>query len=101
MDFGSLFTDMQAKLEDVKVRLEAARLEHEMGGVRVVVTGKKKIEEVQIAPDLLVAERREELEDLLVTAVNRALGKADAKAAEEMHAVTGGMLPPGMGLPGL
>ena len=40
---------------------------------------------------------REELEDLLIVAVNRAMDRADAEAAKAMHGVTGGMLPGLMG----
>jgi DNA-binding YbaB/EbfC family protein len=100
MDFGSLFSGMQEKLQDVKTRLEALILDAEAGEgqVKVMVSGSKKLREIQIDPAMMDPDRKEELEDLICVAVNRALDKADVKAAEEMQAVTGGMLP---GLGGL
>jgi DNA-binding protein YbaB len=41
------------------------------------------------------------LEDLVLAAVNQALEKASALAAEDMQKITGGMMPPGMKMPGL
>lgn len=40
------------------------------------------------------------LEDLIVAGVNKALQTAGKMAEEEMAAVTKGMLPPGMNIPG-
>lgn len=102
MDFGALFTDMQDKMKKVKEDLELSRIDGESGSgkIRVVVSGSKKLEEVHIDPSMLSPDQKEELEDLLLVAIGRALDKADVKAAEAMQGVSGGMLP-GMGLPGL
>ena len=99
MDFGALFGDLQQKMQDMKDELERTHLEADSGDgrVRVVITGKKKVEEVHVDASLLQPENKEELEDLLVVALNRAQDRADAKAAEAMHGVTGGMLPGGLG----
>lgn len=98
MDFGALFSNMQEKMTAVKADLEAARIESEAGDgkVRVVVSGSKKLEEVHFDPSMMSPEHKEELEDLLLVAVGRAMDKADAKAAEAMQGVTGGMLPGGL-----
>jgi len=40
------------------------------------------------------------IEDLVLAAVNQALTKAQDAAQEHMGKVTGGMLPPGMKIPG-
>jgi DNA-binding protein YbaB len=97
MDFGSLFGNMQERLQQVKKDLENARLEAEAGEgkVKVTVSGSKKLLTVHVADELAQVDRKEELEDLLIVAVNRAFDKADAEAAKVMHDVTGG-LPPGM-----
>lgn len=98
MDFGSLFGGMQERLKTVKQDLENARLYAEAGEgrVRVVVSGSKKLLEVDLKGGFDGPEGREELADLVVVAVNRAMDKADAEAAKAMQGVTGGMLPPGM-----
>jgi DNA-binding protein YbaB len=99
MDFGGLFGDMQERLRQVKQQLEDARLEAEAGDgrVRVTVSGSKKLVAVSLDGSFDGAEGREELEDLLIVAVNRAMDRADAEAAKAMHGVTGGMLPGLMG----
>jgi DNA-binding protein YbaB len=40
------------------------------------------------------------LEDLVVAAVNKALDAAGKMAEEELAAVTKGMIPPGLNIPG-
>jgi DNA-binding protein YbaB len=43
---------------------------------------------------------KEMLEDLVVAAVNKALQSAGKMAEDEMGAITKGMMPPGMNIPG-
>ena len=45
-------------------------------------------------------DQKEMLEDLVVAAVNKALQKAGKMAEDEMGAITKGMMPPGMNIPG-
>ena len=55
---------------------------------------------MKIDPSLAKPEEIEILEDLIVAAANDARGKAEARAAEKMQALTAGLgLPPGLKLP--
>jgi len=57
-----------------------------------------------IVDSLLAPENGEELEDLLITAFNRATEEAKIKAGEEaqnMMSMMSGIIPPGMNLPNL
>jgi DNA-binding protein YbaB len=56
---------------------------------------------VEIDPQVIDKDDKEILEDLVVAAVNKALGSAGKLAEEEMAKVTKGMVPPGMNIPGL
>lgn len=88
---------MQAKMEQVQHELEAEHIEATAGGgaVKAVVTGAQKVVSVTIDPD--VASDPEMLQDLVVAALNEALDKSRAVAAQRMQAVTAGMgLPPGL-----
>ena len=68
--------------------------------VEVVLTGKGEARKVTIDRALVDPAETEVLEDLLVAAINDARGKADARSAEEMQSLTGGLsLPPGFKLP--
>ncbi len=53
-----------------------------------------------IAPELMLADDREMLEDLVTLAVNDAARKVEATVQEKMAGITAGMpLPPGMKFP--
>lgn len=66
------------------------------GAVTVVVTGRKTIEKVTIAPSAVDPEDVEMLEDLVTTAINEAMRKVDEMTEKEMGKITGGMKLPGM-----
>ena len=88
---------MQAKMAAVQAELETATVEASAGGgvVTAVVTGAQKVVSITIAPDVIGD--AEMLPDLVVAAVNEALDRSRALAAEKMQAVTAGLgLPPGL-----
>jgi DNA-binding YbaB/EbfC family protein len=92
---------LQSKMEDLQSELEALEVEGTAGGglVRVAMTGKGQVKRVAIAPELMKAEEREILEDLIVAASNDAKSKTEKLAAEKMKSLTGGLpMPPGFGL---
>ena len=73
---------MQQNIEKVQNELAEAEVEATAGGgvVTAVVTGKKTLKKVTIAPEAVDPEDVEMLEDLITAAVNEALAKADAYA---------------------
>lgn len=88
---------MQAKMAAVQADLETATVEATVGGgvVTAVVTGAQKLVSITIAPEVLGD--AEMLPDLVLAAVNEALDRSRAMAAERMQAVTAGLgLPPGL-----
>jgi DNA-binding YbaB/EbfC family protein len=94
--------EMQAKMAEMQDRLAELTVEGSSGGGMVVVTlsGKSEMKGVRIDPSLMNGDEAEILEDLIVAAHADAKAKAEARMAEEMKEVTGGLnLPPGMNLP--
>lgn len=92
---------LQSKMEELQSELETLEVEGTSGGglVRIAMTGKAQVKRVSIAPELMKAEEREILEDLIVAASNDAKGKVEKLAAEKMKSLTGGLpIPPGFGL---
>ena len=88
---------MQAKMAAVQAELETTTVEASAGGgvVTAVVTGSQKLVSITIAPEVMGD--AEMLPDLVVAAVNEALDRSRALAAEKMQAVTAGLgLPPGL-----
>src|SRR4051794_18854118 len=93
---------MQSRMQEMQVKLEAATVEGAAGAgmVKVLLTGKGDLRRVSIDPSLMGADAREVLEDLLVPAHPDPKQKVEAARAEEMKKPTAGLnLPAGMKLP--
>jgi DNA-binding YbaB/EbfC family protein len=80
------------QMADLKVEASAGG-----GMVTVVVNGAKQIQSLKIDPEVVSKDDVEMLQDLIVAAINDAQRKAD----DEMQRSVGGMLPPGLKIPGL
>ncbi|MVT07215.1 YbaB/EbfC family nucleoid-associated protein [Chitinophaga tropicalis] len=101
--FGDLFgklQEAQEKMKESKSRLAQITMAGEAGegSVKVVVTGNREVKSIDVAEHLLEKDNKEELEDLLITALNRALKNAEGAWEAEMKNVAGGMLGPLGGL---
>jgi hypothetical protein len=95
--------DMMKQAQQMQERLQkeanTLRVEGNAGGgmVTVVVNGGKQVQSITIDPEVVSKEDVGMLQDLIVAAINDAHRKADEAMAQTM----GGMLPPGMKLPGM
>lgn len=89
---------MQQDMLKMQEELKNRTVEASAGGgaVTVVVTGRKTVEKVTIAPSAVDPEDVEMLEDLVTTAINEAMRKVDEMTEKEMGKITGGMKLPGM-----
>ena len=91
---------MQEKMLAAQEELADKTVEATAGGgkVTVVATGAGDIVSIKIAKEIVDPEDVEFLEDLVLTAVKKAIEDGKAMAQAEMGKLTGGMgLPPGMG----
>jgi len=97
--FGKL-QEAQQKMKESKERLALITVDGEAGdgAVKVTVTGNREVKSLEIAERLLEKDNKEELEDLVITAMNRALKAAENTWESEMKSVAGGMLGPLGGL---
>lgn len=84
----------QQKADEIKRRLDTISVfgEVEGGAIRVTSTANKAITAIEIEEGFYKAADKEELEELLLTAVNKALTKAEQVSATEMQAATKDML---------
>ncbi len=89
---------MQAQIAKVQEELADKTVEAAAGGgmVSVVVNGKQEILSIKIEPEVIDAQDREMLQDLVVAAVNEGLRKSQEMVAEEMKKITGGLQIPGL-----
>jgi DNA-binding protein YbaB len=84
----------QGMAEEVKKRLDTISVfgEVEGGAIKVTATGNKLITAVEIADEFYENADKEEVEELLQAAVNKALAQAEQVSAVEMQAATKEML---------
>ena len=90
--------ELQSKLVKAQEELSNTTLEVSSGGgaVTVTINGQQNIQSVKISPEVINADDAELLEDLVLTAVNEAITKSQAVAAERLEGLTGGLKIPGL-----
>lgn len=96
--FDDLFGNLQKQQEELQQKLADIFVEAEAGdgAVTVKAAADLHIENIKIDPAKLDLNDPEQVEDLLLVAVNRALELARERAAAETSKLLGGMLPGGM-----
>ncbi|MCU1384499.1 MAG: Nucleoid-associated protein [Acidobacteria bacterium] len=89
----------QQMQERLQKEMTSLTVEGNAGGgmVTVRINGAKQVQSITIDPEVVSKEDVVMLQDLIVAAMNDAQRKADEAMAQKM----GGMLPPGMKLPGM
>jgi len=88
----------QKQMEDMQKDLEDKKFESSAGGgaVTAIANGKRQLIEIRIKPEVVDADDVEMLEDLIMSACNEALKKAEDESSNEMGKLTGGLNMPGM-----
>ncbi|MCY4021577.1 MAG: YbaB/EbfC family nucleoid-associated protein [Chloroflexi bacterium] len=92
----AMLQKMQQDMAEAQESLEQETVEVTVGGgaIRVVITGHQRVQAVEINPEVIDMddeEWRNDLQDLLVAAVNQAIEQSQAMAAERMERITGGL----------
>ncbi len=106
-NFNAMLQQAQKMQEDMAAKqaeLEEREYEVSAGGgaVTIKINGKKQIQALDIAPEIVDPDDIETLSDILVAAVNEAIKRVEDTTAAEMEKITGAMNIPGMGgMPGL
>lgn len=96
-----------------RIREQAAQLKERVGQisvegdagagmVKVKINGRMELTACILSDEAMKLNDREMLEDLIKSAVNQALGRAQEKVAEETRKMASDLgMPPGMELPGM
>ena len=91
---------MQRQMQKIQEALGSETVDGVAGGaVTVTMTGHLKVTAVKVAPEAVDPNDIGMLEELLATAINDAITKAQDLAAKRMEPLTGGLK--GLGIPGL
>jgi DNA-binding YbaB/EbfC family protein len=88
----------QQQMEDMQKDLGNKKFEASVGGgaVIAIANGKRQLIEVKIKPEVVDPDDVEMLEDLIMSACNEALKKAEDETSNEMGKLTGGLNMPGL-----
>jgi DNA-binding YbaB/EbfC family protein len=97
--FGNMFGDMEERQKALKEQLAQIKVSSDAadGAIKVEANATRTITNIQIDPAFLKDSDAEELEDLLMVAINRAIELAAETEAAETQKLIQDMLPPGMG----
>ncbi|MGC8657706.1 MAG: YbaB/EbfC family nucleoid-associated protein [Desulfomonilaceae bacterium] len=89
---------VQVKIKEIQEQLADRSVIGSAGGdmVRVEANGIQEVLSISIENELITADDKEVLEDLIVAAVNDALQKSRQMAADEISKVSGGFRIPGL-----
>lgn len=89
---------MQDQITELQDDIEARDFAVTAGGgaVELVMTGKKTIKSLTIKPEVVDPTDVEMLQDLIISAVNEAVGQIEQTTEDEMSKITGGVSLPGL-----
>ena len=94
--------ELQTRMQDAQEKLRALETSVEVGAgmVRVLINGKQEVKKISIDKSVVSPDDVELLEDLILSAVNKAISQSQKLAQDEMGKATSGMLPniPGLNL---
>ena len=92
---------MQEDMEALREDLDSREYEVSAGGgaVTVFINGKKEIQKIDIAPEIVDSDDIETLSDILTACINEAIRKVEDTNSEETEKITGNFNIPG--IPGL
>lgn len=89
---------MQDDMAKTQEELEQKEYEISSGGgaVKLVISGKKEIKSIDLAPEIVDPDDIDMLSDLIIAAVNEGIRKVDEESSTAMSAITGGINIPGI-----
>lgn len=80
------FDSLQSEIDETNQRLGSMEVSTQVadGAIKITATGSSRIKDLTISSELFLPEKKEELEDLLISAINKALDKAEKLYKDEM-----------------
>jgi DNA-binding YbaB/EbfC family protein len=101
MQMGGGMLGQIQKLQQEMIKAQEALAEETIevtaggGAITIVVTGQQRVKSINLQPEVVDPNDIEMLQDLLVAAVNEAIERSQAYAAEKLQGLTGGLGIPG------
>jgi DNA-binding protein YbaB len=96
---GDLFGNIGQQQEKIKEKLDGIEINSASQNkeIQIIITAGKSIKDIKIDASAFDLDDAEQLEDLLLVTLNKAMEEADQIAAEETQKLISDMLPPGFG----
>ncbi len=94
--FGDLFGNVEQQQAEMRKKLAEVTVTAEAGGVTVTANANREILDVQFDKTKLDWNDVEQVQDLVLAAVNNALEKAMVEEQAETQKLISQMMPPGM-----
>ena len=89
--------NVQKQQEELQKKLKEVEISYSQDGFVIEMDGLKVVKNIDFPAELLTEERKEELADLLIVHINRAMVLADEKSNEVSASALNDMLPGGLG----
>ncbi|MCM8813488.1 MAG: YbaB/EbfC family nucleoid-associated protein [Candidatus Omnitrophica bacterium] len=88
----------QKKMNEIKKKLEAIKIDHEVmnGKIKVEIDGTQRILSVKIDEEMLSADKKDMLQRQMVVCLNAASEKVQKIAAQQMQSAMGDLKLPGL-----
>lgn len=93
----NMMGNMQNLMQEAKDKLNDIMVNGEANGIKVTVTANKAIKNIDIPQAMVDEGDKEQIEDLVTIALNRAMEEADKVAETEMGKVSNSIMPGGLG----
>ena len=101
MQMGGGMLGQIQKLQQEMIKAQEALAEETIevtaggGAITIVITGQQRVRSIKLQPEVVDPNDMDMLQDLLVAAVNEAIERSQAYAAEKLQGLTGGLGIPG------
>lgn len=94
-DLMGKMQEAQKQMEETKKRMDGVYIDTEVegGAIKATANANLKITNISIADELLAKNDKEELEDLIIVAINKVLDEAKQVQEVEMSKVAQGIMP--------
>ena len=96
----SKVVEMQSRITETQEKLKSLETTVDVGGgmVSVTINGKQEVKKIRIEKSVVSPDDIELLEDLILSAINKAIDQSQKLAQDEMSKSTSGLVP---NIPGL
>ncbi len=94
-----MFGNIEEQQKEIREKLEQIEINHgsDDGKIKIRMNANRRLLDISISPDLVAEGDVEQIEDLLLIALNEANAEAEVKAEAEMRKQINDILPGGLG----